>query len=492
LEVADSLIGAYRRGLGKKKKVLKACAGELEDIGNNYQFVRGLSFLLDKRSVFKCGSKADPPELRRKVFQATGELGPATTIEQRKRIIERVAAEKEVSPETVEEFFYADLDSELILKEFNPTSPEALLEKYNLSLTQTLLFDSTELKFTISGGDWQKIFYAIKRLGLIYEAFKVGCVWVKIDGPASVFKLTRRYGTAMAKVLPVIIASQEWTVEAKIHWKYTNEICDFKIERGKHHALFGSYQSPLSFDSMVEQDFAARFQALDSGWRLRREPEPVLAGRKVIIPDFSFERQGVKLYMEIVGFWTMDYLLRKIEKLKTIDVNMLIAVDKSLACERLSYLEKKPHLNIVYYHKKISLAPIIRYLQEMFREVHSKQIEFLKNLSVKFTEAFVDFREFAERVSVSTHAVRVALTENPPDYYVVLPDGLLRKDKLEQIRNRLDEQINSAVRLPLSEAARITEKEGVDITSAVEALGYKIVWHGINAEKAEVVKPKKT
>jgi len=29
------------------------------------------------------------------------------------------------------------------------------------------------------------------------------------------------------------------------------------------------------------------------------------------------------------------------------------------------------------------------------------------------------------------------------------------------------------------------------VTSVLEALGYKIVWHGIDAEKAEVIKPQK-
>jgi hypothetical protein len=36
------------------------------------------------------------------------------------------------------------------------------------------------------------------------------------------------------------------------------------------------------------------------------------------------------------------------------------------------------------------------------------------------------------------------------------------------------------------------EKKFGGITSAVEALGYKIVWRGITTEKAEAVKPLKT
>jgi len=37
---------------------------------------------------------------------------------------------------------------------------------------------------------------------------------------------------------------------------------------------------------------------------LRREPEPFVAGSHIMIPDFSFEKEGMKAYLEVVGFWT--------------------------------------------------------------------------------------------------------------------------------------------------------------------------------------------
>jgi len=490
LEIASVLIEAYKRHTGEKKRVLKEFVSELEDKGYDYRFVRGLSFLLDGKSIFRCNGAVNPVDLRRKTFHATERLGLPTTPEQRSRIIGEIASELETTPEMFEEFFYADLDSESILEKFDPPSPQELLEKYNLSLTQTLLFDSTELKFT-TAGNWQKIFYTVKKLGLIYEAYKEAGFWVKIDGPASLFKLTRRYGTAIAKLLPFIVANPEWTVEAKILWKYTNEICNFKIESWKHHALLRSHIIPISYDSTVEEDFAARFEALESGWRLRREPEPVLAGKQVIIPDFSLEREGIKVYLEIVGFWTIEYLLRKIEKLKKIDVNMLVAVNEALACEKLANLEKYARLNIIYYQDRIPLAPILRYLKEAFQGVQAEQTGFLRSLPIIFTEPFVKFEEFAARIGVSVDAVRTALTEKTPAGYTLLPNGLVKKDKLEQIGKKLEEQVNRSGRLPLSESIKIVEMEGVeDAASAMEALGYKIVWHGINTEEAEVIRPK--
>jgi len=490
LRVADSLIRIYSVHVGEKKRVLKEFVDELEDRGFDYRFVRGLSFLLDRRSLFRCDCKVNPADLRRKIFQATEKLGVPTTLELRSRIVETVASELSINQQTVEESLYADLDSELVLLKFDPLPPNELLREYNVSLTQTLLFDSTELNFTASG-NWQRIFYAIKKLGLIYDAYQNGRFCVKIDGPASLFKLTRRYGTSMAKLLPVIISNSEWTVDGKILWKYTNEMCDFKIESGKHHSLLKTYPQSVSYDSAVEEDFAQRFQALKSGWLLKREPEPVPVGKQVIIPDFSLEREGVRVYIEIVGFWTMEYLLRKIEKLKKVEANMLVAVNEDLACEKLASLEKQTRLNIIYYRGKIPLAPILHHLDESLKGIHAEQEGFVKNLSAVFTEPVVNYEEFAARIGVSQEAVKTALAEKPPQGYILTSRSLVRKDKLDLIRAKIEERLSQTAKIPLAEATKIVEAEGIeDATSIMENLGYRIMWHGISPEKAEVLKPK--
>ena len=489
LKVAKTLIETYKQSTGKKKSTLKKAGEKLEDAGYDFHFVRSLSLLLERRSRFKCSSQTDPKELRRKIFQETGKTGPTTDPEQRKTLIEKVASDIKTSSKELEDSMYADLENELTLQQFDIITPQELLEKYNLSLAQTLLFDSTELKFTVSG-NWQNIFFKAKRLGLIYEAYKSSEFWVKVDGPASLFKLTRRYGTAIAKLLPAIIMSPKWTVEAKILWKFTNMIYNFKLYSWKHNILFGSQEITESFDSSVEENFASRFQALNSEWQLKREPEPVIAGQQVIIPDFSFERENIILYMEVVGFWTKEYLQRKMIKLKKTEERILVAVDENLACERLTKLEKQQNLNILYYRKKIPLAPILHYLQEAYKEIHAKHLKLLKDLEVTFTEPIIKIEDFAARIGVSKEAVRTRLIEKTPDDYVVLPDKLVRKDRLQKIRELLDHEIAKTSEVPLKKAKLITQKQGIDLTSAIETLGYKILWRGINEENAIVTKHK--
>jgi len=489
IEAANFLIEAYKSHIGEKKKVLKSLVTELEDKGYEYRFVRALSLLLDRKSTFVSKCKINPVDLRRKIFEATQQCGLPTTSENRRKILETVASEMDLSVEDVEEDFYSDLDRELVLENFAAPSVSELLGEYNLGLTQTLLFDATELSFTASG-NWQDLFHAIKKFGLIYEVYKDNGLWVKIDGPGSLFKLTRRYGVGIAKLLPIIVANSEWTVKAKIIWRFTNEICDFKLESQKHSSLLKKQRLPtLTYDSAIEEDFASKFQALTTGWTLKREPEPVIADKHVIIPDFSLEKAGIKIYLEIVGFWTEDYLRRKIEKLKQVEVKMLLLVNEALACEKLSALDKRPQLDLNYYRNKISLAPILRYLQTQFEDVKSKEIKLLEALSIKFTEPVVDFREFAARIGVSAEAARAFLAASPPSGYVALADILVSKEKLLQIGDKIKVAIGQSGKLLLKEAARIIEKQGVDDSANVlTMLGYRIIWRGIDSQQAEVSK----
>ena len=48
------------------------------------------------------------------------------------------------------------------------------------------------------------------------------------------------------------------------------------------------------YDSEVEEKFAAQFKALSSAWTLLREPEPVIAGKQVIIQIFLWNAEALK------------------------------------------------------------------------------------------------------------------------------------------------------------------------------------------------------
>lgn len=128
-------------------------------------------------------------------------------------------------------------------------------------------------------------------------------------------------------------------------------------------------------------------------------------------------------------------------------------------------------------------------LEIAFENTKNREIEFLKTMPIKFTEDVLQFDEFAARVSVSVEAVKTVLTANPPDGYIAFQGGLVSKAKLAQINKLLEEHLPESGKMPLTEATKIIEDQGVtDTTSTLAALNYRINWQGISIHQAQVIK----
>jgi predicted nuclease of restriction endonuclease-like RecB superfamily len=92
--------------------------------------------------------------------------------------------------------------------------------------------------------------------------------------------------------------------------------------------------SPPEFDSSLEEAIARKFGRQREGWRLRREGAVLdVGGGSVLVPDFAFRhRDGTEVVLEIVGYWTPEYLSDKLRKLAAIrGVHLIVAVPRHLA-----------------------------------------------------------------------------------------------------------------------------------------------------------------
>lgn len=94
------------------------------------------------------------------------------------------------------------------------------------------------------------------------------------------------------------------------------------------------------FDSSLERRLSADFGALEragesAGWRLEREPEPVIIGDTILIPDFALTRDQRRVYLEVAGYWRPDYRARKARKLATLAgaVALIVAAPESARSE---------------------------------------------------------------------------------------------------------------------------------------------------------------
>jgi len=486
LSLAERVIGSFEKGVRSRKGELNERLRAFEDEGFDYRLVRGLSTLLERRCVFEADSPAvNPMGARTAVFEEASRV-KVVSAEERERVIQGVATSLKVQQEALEKALYSDVEEELILRKFDSIEPEPLVKHYNLSLTQTLLFKSLRMEFTATG-NWKNILRAAKRLGLMYSIERNdGGYTASLDGPLSLFRMTDRYGTSMAKLLPHIVASEKWRLKADILGRSRDRIFSFELDSGEAKGLIEEIayetletraQGP--YDSAVEERFARSFNAYGSGWLLRREPEPLLAGRHLLIPDFSFQKQGMKVYLEIVGFWTQEYLERKINKLATItDVDMIVAVDESLACSKLQRLGGK----VIYYTKNVPIRPIIEHLATRERAVVEGEAETVKIKTMRLSGDIVSISDIAREHGVSVEAVKRAVQNLEFEGYKRIGEHYVSNIKLTELATKLSGLEK------LSDALTAIEPYVIDPYRVLEALGYTITWGGLDLQRSRIRK----
>lgn len=468
LTVAEAVVRVYQQGVGMKRGALREAISDLE--GEDYKLVRGLAALVERKCVFASEAPVDPFLLRHALF-ALAAAGFS-----RENALNVVAKEFRLSPEQVDACIYADLESETILKEAPAIAPMELLRQYNLSLTQTLLFHSTGVEFT-AGGNWQRIFRAIKCCGLMYTVNSHGGNFtVNVDGPTSILKLTKQYGIALAKVVPEVLRGKLWTLYARILW--CNKLLLFALVSAKHSWLFPEQNATEEYDSAVEADFASRFKALGTEWTIHREAEPIITGTSVLIPDFTFKFGDVTVHMEIVGFWTKDYLKRKLEKLSMIkDIRFIIAVDEELACEKLARLTSET-VRVIYYKGKIPVKTVLDYLRPLAEEVVKKQASSFK---LALDGDVVPLKDAAEKAGVSAEAAKRAVLET----HELVGECFMSKRLLSEINSLLDKLVQEEMPLPKVLGA-IKEYGLLDPLPVITHCGFRIKWHGLLPENAIV------
>jgi uncharacterized protein len=114
-------------------------------------------------------------------------------------------------------------------------------------------------------------------------------------------------------------------------------------------------------------DFRKTFEQNPDGWRLARADAVIPHERnEEMIPDFTLHNEtdhgGREVHLEIVGFWTPEYLSRKIAKVKAASLgNLIIAVSKQLALSDAVAEE----LNVLWFVRKLAAADVFERVNKL-------------------------------------------------------------------------------------------------------------------------------
>ena len=374
LTISEELINIYKKQEGKTRGDLDRAIKSYIGAGTDYKIKRGLSRILQTEcSEFNIMSAKTPYEIRKKIFTLASENFPVTQRPDkihpvsREDIINAVSKELEITPEDIEEGFYGDLIENHVLSTFDEPEPLWLINRYNLAIAQGILYSCIQLKITAYRNlpvRYKQLFKFIKFYRLMHQVKgDVECGYeILLDGPVSMFKKSRKYGIHMSTFLPALLLCTKWKMEAEISCN-DRKTRSFHLEDGCD--LVSHYTDEGDYDSLLEEKFAERFEALNSDWLLERETEVVNLKETVFIPDFTFHNKndGRIAYLEIVGFWSPDYLRRKFKKLKQSKINTIVAISKDLNVSE----EKVKNLPGIYIFFKTAINPkeIVKILEEI-------------------------------------------------------------------------------------------------------------------------------
>ncbi|MCF2137593.1 MAG: DUF790 family protein [Candidatus Thorarchaeota archaeon] len=493
LAVVSDIQQIFVNAVGRKKTDLDEALHEFEEASeSDYRQVRGIATILERRCVYALDAAIDPQLARRTVFHETANTVIPITQEERHATLSRVASQLGVTVEQLENSLYADLKEESKIESFEPLDIHQLIRQYNLEITQTLLFNCTELSFHGSL-NWKIIFGLIKWLGLMYdiEEQEEGYL-VTVEGPLNLIKASRRYGTRLAMLLPHIVSAEKWTIHATIaDWRdpRNRQEFEFAIYSKKHGPLLqvSDIDTVETYDSSVEERFAQDFRMAKTGWTMSREPRPLKAGTHVMIPDFLFERFGKRIYMEIAGFWTTEYISKKINKLQNLqEVDMIVAADEALACEEMDSLPENIH--VFYYRRKVPIGPIVHYLRSKEAELtqaHLQQLE-LDNVQIEPNAPVISVSELASQMAITESSLRTFLQQRPVTGYRIIGDDLVSDTVLREIDRALHDRLQDGP-LMLSEAVSIINAWNIEHpTSVLEHLGYTVDWTSLDSDDQQV------
>ena len=225
--LAAELTNVFREFTGRTRGGLDEALLAGEGEGLDFKVRRGLAHLLaaEDFSTWEMAALVEPPTLRRHVFEPDGAGPPsrARRVERLLRVAETLSRTegKPVTPEAVALGLFADLPGAQVLGRFEPPEPAALLHRYNLSQAQGILYRAYELTVTAhrnDPGQYKRLFRCLKLFGLmvLIEGDAEHGFTLRMDGPASLFAPSIRYGLAMAKLLPALLHVSRWSLRATL------------------------------------------------------------------------------------------------------------------------------------------------------------------------------------------------------------------------------------------------------------------------------------
>ena len=285
---------------------------------------------------------------------------PALTAAEREARIAFAAGELEVSCAAVETLLWSDVPRERPVELPRGRPSELDIAAFaNLQLLQRAVRRAHGVTIRIRGEAGPLIRGAAQRGLLLAVTSAVpapggsgAITQLDIVGPLALFHRTAVYGKALADLVPLLAACEcfELSITARAREQlYTVELA-----------------SPVLLPSVPARLTAPAFDLRRLLQELRRatrdaEVDDLIAspchvtfeaGASLVCPDLVLDRSGRRTYVEIVGFWTVEFLRRKADLYRVAGIDdFVLCADESRACAKDDVPGDLP---VVFYSKRVA------------------------------------------------------------------------------------------------------------------------------------------
>ncbi|MCK5835348.1 MAG: DUF790 family protein [Lentisphaeria bacterium] len=348
LNLASSLIEIYNPEFEPNKSQIEEQVMTLANSAQDITLAKGLNKILLDRTTFSTASDVDLVSVRADAFKHSFDF----VNQLKKESKENPGSETLKSyvhskmAEVPSESLYADLPEFEILTKLKKTFPKELLERYNMSLVQSLLLNASSITLKIKEADvgklrklfkYLKFFQLLASIELVDKTKKSfnslngteanATLKITIDGPLSLFENTSKYGLRLASFFPAVCDMSHWSLKTnlKINGKDHKLNLDQKTELICHYKNFSSY---VPDEVKV---FHKVFTQKAKDWTVGgKTPFIRLKGQEVLFPDLCFEnKSGTVIYLELFHRWHHWQLKKHLEFISKRS-DMIIGIDRAL------------------------------------------------------------------------------------------------------------------------------------------------------------------
>jgi predicted nuclease of restriction endonuclease-like RecB superfamily len=324
----------------------------------------GVAHVLERRFETKIDTRLDPKIVRSIVFE---EAGREDTYE-RTAALDRAALRLEAPISDVVRAVFADRRSaRCIISPAVPPGASEIVDSYNLALVQGLLLRSEHVMVDVREHVRAVVRFA-KLAGLLCTvSLGEDGTRIEVSGPLSILRHTTKYGFALAAFFPSVVATTRYCLEAQCVLR--GEPVTIAIDATDRIAR--THKLPRDADSAVERALARDIRRLGGPWTLVREADAVVVGKRLFFPDFTLRHSdGFAALVEVVGFYTPEYLRTKLEVLRAASSRpLIVCVDESLSCS-----EGEVAGTVLRFKRRVDAAALLRAAEVMRTGNHRREV----------------------------------------------------------------------------------------------------------------------